>query len=490
MPGLFVLSRTAALAYKNTDTDPRQIADRMGVGHLLKGSVRRTGGNVRINAQLIDGKTGGNVWAQRYEGAWDDVLVLQDRVVSEVATALELRLARPQHGSSSGGTASAAAYEAFLKGLELNLSGSATDLPEVVRQFKQAIAIDPSYGHALAELAWVYYTAIGNEERERALGTGTLETIGLAEVSFSEAMKHPSASGYQLAAERHINHWESELAITDLQHAIALDPSDVWNYRQMAKAKILGGRPDEGLAFIDVSLLFDPRERRWTTVLRGLAEFELEHYPEAAALLETTLVGPAPNRYDNLLPLMATYGKLGAADKAKLLRRDLDVYAAAYGDNGVTALLAAQHVPFTELEDAFRFQDGLTKAGIPELPFDFDPASKERLSGDEMRALTYGHTITGRVLTSNAGSRQLMDFKAGVPWAVTIAADGSSVSYVWGDVRNSGGRIHREGNRDCFHFAYEKACAAIFRNPSGTPAEGNEYYWLHHWYLIAFSVSE
>ena len=48
---------------------------------------------------------------------------------------------------------------------------------------------------------------------------------------------------------------------------------------------------------------------------------------------------------------------------------------------------------------------------------------------------------------------------------------------------------HFEGNRDCFYFRDTKACAAIFRNPTGTRAEQNEYYWLHHWNLIAFSVA-
>jgi hypothetical protein len=72
---------------------------------------------------------------------------------------------------------------------------------------------------------------------------------------------------------------------------------------------------------------------------------------------------------------------------------------------------------------------------------------------------------------------------------VTISADGSNVSYVWGDVRNAGGRIHHEPGRDCFYFSYEKACAVIFRNPSGKRTSGNEYYWLHHWYKIAFSVT-
>jgi TolB-like protein/class 3 adenylate cyclase len=492
VPGLFVLSRTAAFAYKDTEKDPQRIARELGVRYILDGSVRRIGDDIRINAQLVDATTGGHLWAQRYDGAWSDVLVLQDKVVSEVATALELRLAAPAAGATPGGTTNVAAYDAFLRGAELVSRGSPHDFAEAIGNFNRAIELDPAYGQAMAELAWVYYISTGNDERQRALGTGTLETIGLSQLTFERAMKHPSARGYQLAGERHINHWEPEMAISDLDRAIALDPSNVWNYRQKAKAEILGGDPAEGLTFIDTSLRVDPREHQWTTSLRGLAEFSLERYADAAASLEKTLAGPAASNYDNLLPLMAAYGKLGEDEKARGLMKALDAYSIAYGDGGVTALLAAQYIPFAKLDDVLRFQDGLIKAGIPELPFGLDPKSEDRLSGDEMHALIYGHIIAGRVLelSSSADIRMSQDYKVGVPWSVTTSADGSSVSYVWGDVSNGGGHIHHEGDRDCFYFAYEKACAAIFRNPSGTREQQNEYYWFHHWYRIAFSVEK
>jgi adenylate cyclase len=492
VPGLFVLSRTAAFAYNGTDTTPVQYAHAMGVRYVLRGSVRRAGDAIRINAQLVDGDTSGNMWAQRYDGAWGDVLDLENKVVSEVATALELRLALSDGDAAGRGTTNVAAYDAFLKGMELKLRSTPSDLAAAAGYFKQAIALDPKYGRAKAELAWVYYIALGNEELEQALGTGTLETMKLAQLSFEEAMQDPSVSGFQLAAERHINHWESESAIAELERAIALDPSDVWNYRQMAKAKILGGHAAEGLTFIAASLRVDPREYQWTTSLRGLAEFSLERYADAAASLEKTLEGPAPNTYDNLLPLMAAYGQLGATSKGQVLRKEIDAYADAAGDKQVNLLVAARNVPFVSPDDARRYREGLVKAGIVALPFGFDPQSKDRLSGDEMHALMFGHTLTGTVLdvATNAGTKQAEVYKTGVPWSVTTSADGSDVTYIWGDMRNGGGRIHSEGDIDCYYFAFEKACSAIFRNPSGTREQRNEYYWLLPWNQVAFSVEK
>jgi hypothetical protein len=178
-----VVSSKAASAYKDTGISPGRAAEQLRVRYVLNGSVRRMRDCIRINAQLMDTETRGSLWAGRYDGTWDDVLKLQDRVVSEVATALALRLT-PQLEQPSN----ASAYDAVLRGLEMESRGAPDDLSAAVREFRRAIAIDPSYGRALAELAWVYYTSVGNEARQRALGIGTLETIGLAQETFSEAM--------------------------------------------------------------------------------------------------------------------------------------------------------------------------------------------------------------------------------------------------------------------------------------------------------------
>lgn len=492
VPGLLVMSRTAAVTYKDKKVRPDQIAKEMHVRYILEGSVRRTGDDVRINAQLIDATTGTHLWAERFDGAWSDVLTLQNKVVENVALALELRLVRAVGDTSPGSTSNPEAYDAYLQGLELEFRGAPKDFAGAVTQFKRAIALDPGYGKALAELAWTYNEAAGNEERQRALGTGQIETMHLAWDTLQEALKHPSSTAYQLIARRHTHHWQPEQAVAELQHAISLDPSDVWNYREMAMAQVFAGHPEEGLAYVAASLRVDPREEGWPTWLRGMAAFSLGHYSEAATSLEKDLWQAANPDYGDLLPLMSAYGHLGATDKAASLLPKIQAYSQAYGDGGgMTVLLAAQNLPFAKLEDVMRFQEGLLKAGIPELPFDFDPKSPDRLSGDEMHRLMFGHTIAGRVLdrTTNAGTLQAKDFKSGVPWSVTASADGSTYAYTWGDVADSGGHAHFEGNRDCFYFRDTKACAAIFRNPNGTRAEQNEYYWLHHWNLIAFSVA-
>ena len=92
VPGLFVISRNAAFTYKGKAVPPAQIAKELGVRYILEGSTRRAGEEMRINAQLIDTKTGGHLWAERFDGAWAEVFALQDKVVASVAGALKLKL--------------------------------------------------------------------------------------------------------------------------------------------------------------------------------------------------------------------------------------------------------------------------------------------------------------------------------------------------------------------------------------------------------------
>ena len=103
VPGLLVMSRNAAFTYKGKAIKPAEIAKDLNVRYILEGSIRRVNDNLRINAQLIDATTGGHVWAERFDGKWADVFALQDTVVFQVATALQLKLA-PNSAVDSGGT--------------------------------------------------------------------------------------------------------------------------------------------------------------------------------------------------------------------------------------------------------------------------------------------------------------------------------------------------------------------------------------------------
>lgn len=160
IPGLFVASRNAAFSYKGKSAPPAQVAKDLNVVFILEGSIRRIGDDMRINAQLIDSRSGGHLWAERFDGRWTDVFALQDKVLSSVSAALKLRLVPNQQGMEyAGGTDSPAAYDLYLQGQDRARRERPRDFADAAALFRQALSVDPDFGRAAAKLAFLYWNA-------------------------------------------------------------------------------------------------------------------------------------------------------------------------------------------------------------------------------------------------------------------------------------------------------------------------------------------
>ncbi|HEX5078983.1 MAG TPA: tetratricopeptide repeat protein [Geminicoccaceae bacterium] len=287
IPGLFVISRNAAFTYKGKAVQPAQIAKELGVRYIVEGSTRRAGDDMRLNAQLIDAETGGHVWAERFDGQWGDVFALQDKLVGSIAGALKLRLLSGQGKSdTAGGTANPAAYDAYLRGREIYLrDNTPEEFAQAAAYFQTALALDPDFGQAWAQLAWIYWDA--DDQRTAALGLSSWREIStkLYE-SLEAAAKHPSPLYYQLVAELLVRERRSDEAIAILHKAVALDPSDAWNYEELSQALIFNGRPREGRAYLDAAMRVDPGWGEWRHYQDGLAAFGEGRFEDAVVALE------------------------------------------------------------------------------------------------------------------------------------------------------------------------------------------------------------
>jgi TolB-like protein/class 3 adenylate cyclase len=276
IPGLFVVSRNSAFTYKGKPVAPAQISKDLGVRYILEGSIRRAGNDIRINAQLIDAATGGHMWAERFDGAWSDVFTLQDKVVASVASALKIQLvAGPRMAEAPGGTSNAAAYNLYLQGYGL----SYVKFPaEVAAFFRQATALDPNFGQAWGELAWVYWLSIGNAEADKAIGAGSDEEAvrGLKDL-LKEAAKHPSSTYHQLTSDILLWTHKYDEAIQAAERSIAIDPSDVWAYEQMSRVLAYDGRCADAKAYLDAAWRVDPQPQPGRYLAVGLVEYCLGH---------------------------------------------------------------------------------------------------------------------------------------------------------------------------------------------------------------------
>jgi adenylate cyclase len=154
---LFVVARNTAFTFKGKVMDIKEVASALDVTHVLEGSVRKAGDRVRITAQLIDSKTGGHVWADRYDRDLTDIFAIQDEISKAIVAALRVKLLPEEKKAiEARGTSSVEAYNLYLMARQQWVSGSYGDIRRdetIVRICKQAITFDPDYGQAWALMA-------------------------------------------------------------------------------------------------------------------------------------------------------------------------------------------------------------------------------------------------------------------------------------------------------------------------------------------------
>jgi TolB-like protein/DNA-binding winged helix-turn-helix (wHTH) protein len=153
---LRVTGRTSSFHFKDRNENLRTIGDTLGVGHVLQGSVRKAGNQVRIAAQLSNARTGDQLWSETYERSLDDIFLIQDEIAKSVANALQVKLGVGDVGRMPGMTHNVAAYDEYLRGMALNLDWRAESFPLGIAHLQRAVALDPSFSLAWAGLHTVY----------------------------------------------------------------------------------------------------------------------------------------------------------------------------------------------------------------------------------------------------------------------------------------------------------------------------------------------
>lgn len=154
VPGLKVVSRTSSFTFKGSKTDVREVAQKLNVGAVVEGSVRKSGNRLRVTAQLVNASDGYQLWSQTFDRELTDVFVIQEGIATAVANALQVQLGgRALVGQS---TKDFEAYELYLKGRQSSTEFVTEKLSKAVSYFRAAIDRDPSFSNAWAGLADAY----------------------------------------------------------------------------------------------------------------------------------------------------------------------------------------------------------------------------------------------------------------------------------------------------------------------------------------------
>ena len=273
--GLRVTSRTSAFAFKGTNTSIPEIAEKLGVKHVLEGSVRMAGDRVRITAQLIEVETDSHLWSESYDRDLSNIFAVQDEIAAKVGEALKVALlgadSRPIRPSRE---TSIDVYSDYLLARQKVANISYHNLAEAERLLKGVIERDPNYAPGYAALADTYWTMANwgmfssSETPERILPL----------VDKALSLDNRMAEVWQHLADVRQTNGDLEGARAAKQRALELDPQDPAVLRSQILSWSWTHEPERGLSFADELLRRDPLSpssiNRVATLYERLGRFD------------------------------------------------------------------------------------------------------------------------------------------------------------------------------------------------------------------------
>ena len=348
--GLFVVGRNTSFTYKGKALQLQQVAAELGVKFLLEGSVRKAGQRVRVTGQLIDGTTGGHLWADRYDRDLTDIFEIQDEITTAIVDQLKIRLLpKEKKAIERAPTGNVEAYNYYLKGRQLFHAFTKSYLLLAKEMFAKAVEIDPNYARAYAGMAssisrlWGMYNVPTVAEELLAITDKALAldpNLSEAHAARGEALansdrRSEAAAAFERALELDPNSFDASLSyarfcVTEGKHEKAIE----------LYTRALELQPDDSQAPLLLQIVYRSLDRleeseRYGRLGLKRAEEQLKLHPEnsrpaqlgAAALASlgekeqalkwlerVMLIDPDDNnaRYN----AACTYAQLGEIDRA------------------------------------------------------------------------------------------------------------------------------------------------------------------------------
>jgi non-specific serine/threonine protein kinase len=320
--GLQTFSRAMVLAYRDRSVTAGQVGKELGVSYVLVGSLRRAGARLRINAQLVDATTNFPLWSERYDREMKDVFEVQDEIAQKIAAALRITLSpQEQQALSAKPTEDLQAYDLYLRGRNYARRVGRQDLQFALQMYENAVALDPQFALAHAELANVCAQYYYHFERQQQWIDRAIAATQKASATGRDAPEIQCAEAWVLFAEGRYGE-----AIDKIRAALGRKPDLDGGYYLLGRALFAAGR-----------------------------------YQEVVDITEEAMAHAGEN-YNTIIPIHNALGALGKQDAlTNFLHREIAIYTAHLKkvpeDARVRVLVAGDYAMQGRFDEAKREAD-------------------------------------------------------------------------------------------------------------------------------------
>jgi len=308
-PKLFVIARNSSFVYKGKPVNVQQVSRELGVKYVLEGSVRRSGDQLRITAQLIDATIGNHLWAERWDRQLRDVFAIQDEITMKITSAMQVKLTTGEVHTK--GTESLEAYLKMLEGRELLNALNRDDNALARKKFEEAIMLDPNYAaaHAFRGFTYAMDFAFGinrEESMKKAFGC-TQKALGLDDSQLTIYTTMEFMYGFLR---------QHDEAIASGEKAVRIAPGSSYAQFSLGRALNFACRDNEALTYLEKAVRMNPFPPAHYFMHIGSAHLNLRNYKEAVSTLKRALALTPRNEFARGC-LIVAYVEMGLMEEAR-----------------------------------------------------------------------------------------------------------------------------------------------------------------------------
>ena len=352
LPALLVIARNSTFTYKGKATKVQDVCRDLQVRYVLEGSVRKAGQRVRVTAQLIDGGSGGHVWAERYDRDLADIFAVQDDVTEQIVRALAVQLTDAgSNPSSRGRPENPEAYDCVLRAREQYRLFTKEGNAAARQLYERAMALAPDYAEGYAGAAETHV-------QDWISGTADRLEQAFALAQAAERLDPSLPLVYEALTTVHQFMRQHDKALAAAKRWVEVEPGNAEAYANLAGTLLFSGEPEQVEGLIKKAMRLDPFYPFYYPLYVGAAQFTMHRFADAAQSIKRS-VTRNPHALPPLFFLAATYGQLGEDALAQETLAEIRRISPDFSLDRVLAVAV-----YRRPEHLALLLDGLHKAGL------------------------------------------------------------------------------------------------------------------------------